>query len=84
MFDLLQHTALVVCMLDLLHLDNLGLFQDLDGIKALVVLGLDQVDATKTTGAEGALDGEVCQGILALCGARLIERLGLELDTAIL
>lgn len=82
--DLLQHAALVVGVLDLLHLDDLGLLQDLDGVEALVVLGLDQVDAAKAAGAEGALDGEVGQRVLALGGAGLVEGLRLELDGAIL
>lgn len=84
MLDLLQHAALVVCVLDLLHLDDLGLFQHLDGVEALVVLGLDEVDAAKAAGAEGALDGEVGQRVLALCDAGLVEGLCLELDGAIL
>ena len=84
MLDLLQHAALVVCVLDLLHLDDLGLFQHLDGVEALVVLGLDEVDTAKAAGAEGALDGEVGQRVLALCDAGLVEGLCLELDGAIL
>ena len=35
-----QHTTLVVGVLDLLHLDHLRLLQHLDGIEAMVVLGL--------------------------------------------
>ena len=84
MLDLLEHAALVVCVLDLLHLDDLGLFEHLDGIEALVVLGLDEMDAAEAAGAEGALDGEVGQGVLALCDAGLVEGLRLELDGAIL
>jgi hypothetical protein len=41
MFDFLQHLALIIGVLDLLHLDHLGLLQDLDGIVALVMVGLD-------------------------------------------
>ena len=80
--DLLQHAALVVGVLDLLHLDDLGLLQHLDGIEALVVLGLDKVDAAEAAGAEGALDGEVGQRVFALGDARLVEGLRLELDGA--
>ena len=45
----LQHLALIVGMLDLLHLDNLRLLQHLDGVVPLIMLGLHQVDS-----AEGA------------------------------
>ena len=38
MFDSLEHFSLIVCMLNLLHLDHLLLLQDLDGIITLVVL----------------------------------------------
>lgn len=84
MLDLLQHAALVVGVLDLLHLDDLGLFEHLDGIEALVVLGLDEMDAAEAARAEGALDGEVGQRVLALCDAGLVEGLRLEVDGAIL
>ncbi len=85
MLDLLKHAALVIGMLDLLHLDHLGLFEHLDGIEALVVLGLNQVDSAKATSTEGALDGKVGQRVLALCRARLVERLRLKSgDSAIL
>lgn len=82
--DLLQHAALVVGVLDLLHLDDLGLFEHLDGVEALVVLALDEVDAAEAAGAEGALDGEVGQRVLALCDAGLVEGLRLQLQGAIL
>lgn len=67
MFDLLQHPALIVGVFDLLHLDNLSLFQDLDGIEALVVLGLDQVHSAEASSAQGPADGEVSEGVFALC-----------------
>jgi hypothetical protein len=82
MLDLLQHAALVIGVLDLLHLDHLGLLQHLDGIEALVVLGLDEVDSPEAARAEGPLDGEVGQRVLALGDTRLVEGLGLELDGA--
>lgn len=41
MFDLSQHPPLVVGMLDLLHLDYLRFFEDLDGIETLIVFGLN-------------------------------------------
>ena len=81
--DLLQHAALVVGVLDLLHLDDLGLFQHLDGVEALVVLALDEVHASKGAGAEGALDGEVGQRVLALCDAGQVEGLRLELHAGV-
>lgn len=67
MLDLLQHATLVVGVLDLLHLDNLLLFEDLDGVEALVMLGLDKMDTSETAGSQGAVDGKVLQGVLALC-----------------
>jgi hypothetical protein len=82
--DLLQHAPLVVGVLDLLHLDHLRLLQHLDGVEARIVLGLDEVHAPEAAGAERALDGEVGQRVLALCGAGLVERLCLELHHAIL
>jgi len=82
--DLLQHAPFVIGVLDLLHLDHLGLLQHLDGVEALIVLGLDQMDSAKAAGAEGALDGEVGQRVLSLCDAGLVERLRLELHGAIL
>ena len=82
--DLLQHAALVVGVLDLLHLDDLRLLEHLDGVEALVVLGLHEVDAPEAAGAEGALDGEVGERVLALCDAGLVEGLCLELGITIL
>ena len=84
MLDLLQHAALVVGVLDLLHLDDLRLLEHLDGVEALVVLGLDEVHASKAARAEGALDGEVAQRVLALGDACLVQRLRLELHAAVL
>lgn len=69
MLDLLQHAALVVGVLHLLHLDDLGLLQDLDGVEALVVLGLDEMHTTKGAGAECSLYGEIIEGVFALGGA---------------
>jgi hypothetical protein len=82
--DLLQHAALVVSVLDLLHLDDLGLLQHLDGVEALVVLALHEVHAPKAAGAQRALDLEVGERVLALGDARLVERLRGELHGAIL
>lgn len=66
MLDFLQHATLVVGMLDLLHFDNLLLFEDLDGIETLVMLGLDEMDTSETAGTQSAVDGEVSEGVLAL------------------
>lgn len=82
--DLLQHAALVVGVLDLLHLDDLRLLEHLDGVEALVVLGLHEMHAPEAARAEGALDGEVAQRVLALGDARLVQRLRLELHAAVL
>lgn len=79
MLDLLQHAALVVGVLDLLHLDHLRLLEHLHGVEALIVLGLDKVHSSKAAGAKGALDLEVCEGVLALGDAGLVEGLRLEL-----
>jgi hypothetical protein len=61
MLDLLEHAALVVGVLDLLHLDDLRLLEHLDGIEALVVFGLHEMHAPEAAGAEGALDLEVAE-----------------------
>lgn len=61
-----QHLSLVVGMLDLLHLDNLGFLQHLDGIKAAVVFRPDQVDATETASAQCPFEIKVPQGVFAL------------------
>lgn len=71
MLDVAQHAAFVVCVLDLLHLNHLRLFEHFDGVEALVVLGLDQVNATEATGAERSQDLKVAQRVLALGDARL-------------
>lgn len=59
MLDFLQHATLIVGVFDLLHLDDLGLFEHFDGIEALIVLGLHQMYTTKTTRTERPLDDEV-------------------------
>lgn len=66
MLDLAQHLALIVCVLHLLHLDDLCLLQHLDGVEPLVVPRLDQVHSAETTGAEGPQDLEVSQRIFSL------------------
>lgn len=52
-------------MLNLLHFDDLSLLQDFDGIEALIVFRLDQVDSPKRAGAQRSLDRKVCQGIFS-------------------
>lgn len=84
MLDLLEHAALIVGVLDLLHLDDLGLFEHFDSIEALVVLGLHEVDTAKAAGTKSTLDLEVGERVLALGDAGLVKRLRLELDSAIL
>ena len=68
----LQHAALVIGVFHLLHLDHLLLLQDLYGVEPLIMLALDQVHAAKGAGAQGALQGEVAQGVFALCLARRV------------
>lgn len=81
MLYFLQHAALVVGVLDLLHLDNLSLFEHLDGIETLVMLGLYQVDTAETAGTQRAVDGEVIECVLALGLAhRVCDGLGLIHD----
>lgn len=70
-----QHPALVIGMLNLLHLDHLSLFQYLHGVEAVVVFGLDEVDATEAPGTEGALQHEILLRVLALGGALLVDGL---------
>jgi len=87
MSDTIQHASLVIGVLDLFHLDHLGLFQHFHGVEAMVVLGLDEMDTTKATSAEGALELEVILrvfaprgtlflGLLAMAVALRLVRLG--------
>lgn len=46
-----QHASLIIGMLDLLHFHDLGLLEDLQGVKAVVMLRLGQMDSTETAGA---------------------------------
>ena len=46
-------------MLHLFHLDNLGLLEDLDGIKAEVVPRLDEVYSTETSSTQGPQNVEI-------------------------
>lgn len=72
MANAIQHAALVVCVLDLLHLDHLCLLQDLHRIEAVIVLRLHQVDSTEASRAQRALELEVLLRVLALCDALLL------------
>lgn len=47
-----EHLTLRVGVLDLLHLDDLFLVEDLDGVESTVVARADQVDTTKRASAE--------------------------------
>lgn len=66
MLDISQHAPLVIRMLNLLHLDNLGLLQYLDGIESLVVFRLNQVNTTEATSSERPQNFEIGQRVLAL------------------
>lgn len=81
MLDFLEHPSLVVRMLDLLHLDHLSLFQHLDRIETLVVLGLDQMDSAKTARPQSPLYGEIGESVFAFSRPRC--RRGGLLDIAI-
>lgn len=59
MADSIQHTALVICVLDLLHLDHLGLLQHLHCIETMIVIGLHQVNTTEAPRSQSALELEI-------------------------
>jgi hypothetical protein len=62
----IEHASLVICVLNLLHFNNLRLFQDFDRIEAVIVLRLHEVDTSKTPRAKGPLNCEVIEGIFSL------------------
>lgn len=66
MLDPLQHLSLIIGVFNLLHLDDLRLLQDLDGIVALVVLGLHEMYTTKRARAQCSLNGEVGERVFPL------------------
>jgi len=71
---------------DLLHFHDLILLEDLvtgsglirgdaqyfDRIEAMIVARLDEVDTAKAARAQGALDCEVVDGVLALCLSNIV------------
>jgi hypothetical protein len=59
----LEHLTFRVGVLDLLHLDNALLRENLDRIRAVVVLRTDEMDTTEGTGTEGADEGEVAESV---------------------
>jgi len=63
-----EHTALVIGMFDLLHIDDALLLQRLHGIKPAVMNGTCQVDTSKQARAQRPQDLEVVEGIFALGG----------------
>lgn len=76
MFNLSQHSPLVIGVFDLLHFHHLRLFEHLDGIIPLIVFGLDQVDSAKTASAESPEDLEILKGVFPLGYTCRILRLG--------
>lgn len=70
MLDPLQHSPLIVCVLNLLHLDHLSLFQHFDCIKSAIMFALDQMHTAEAACPKGPLDLEVLQGIFASGFAR--------------
>jgi hypothetical protein len=81
--DTIQHTSLVVGVLDLFHLDHLGLFQHLHGVETMIVFGLDEVNATEATGTESALQREILLRVLAPRSALLLGLLALALSLSV-
>ena len=79
MLDIGQHAALVIGVLDLLHLDHLCLFKHLDSVEPLVVLRLDQMNSPEATSTERSQNLKVAQRILALGHAQLGAIAGLLL-----
>lgn len=66
MLNALKHLALIVGMFNLLHLNNLLLLQNLDGIEAHVMFRLDEVNTPKATGTKSTVDIEISQSVFAL------------------
>lgn len=66
MLDPLEHRPLIVCMLDLLELDNLGLLEDFDSVESLVVYRLNEMNSAETARPQRAVDGKVAEGVFAL------------------
>lgn len=84
MADAVEHAPFVVGVLDLLHLDNLGLLQHLHSIEAVVMLRLNEMHTAEAPGAQGALQEEVLLGIFALGGAFLLLGIGRGIGRGIL
>ncbi len=63
MLDLLQHFALIVGMLHLLHPDDLRLLENLDGVESLIVFRLNEMYSSEATSAQCALNSEIGQGV---------------------
>lgn len=84
MADAVEHATLVVGVLDLFHLDDLGLFQYLHSIEAVVVLRLDQVHATEAPSSQSALQKKVLLGIFPFGGALLLLGIGRGIGRGIL
>lgn len=72
--DLLEHPPLIIGVLNLLHLDDLGLFQHLHSVETLVVLGLHKVDSAEAAGTECPADCEIGEGVFALGLAHGVRR----------
>lgn len=58
-------------MLHLFHLHDLRFLQDFDGIEALIVIRLHQMNSSKTSCSQSSLEREVCQRVFALGRARV-------------
>jgi hypothetical protein len=72
--DLAQHFALVVGVLDLLHLDHLRLLEHLDGVKPVVVPRLHQMYPAEAARTQRPQQLKVRQRVFSLGYPRLALR----------
>ena len=64
MLHFLEHSPFIVGVLDLLHLDDLLLFEHFHRIIPMVVIRLYQVHSAEAPGPQRPLQSEVGQGVL--------------------
>jgi hypothetical protein len=61
-----QHLLFVICVINLLGLDDLFLLKHFDGIEAEIVFAPDKMDPPEAAGAECALKVKVGESVGAL------------------